>query len=78
MGRNASSLLTPAAGSLGPLVEDLRRKNADLLVANDVSRPDGGFASDHNAAVLIDPVIAAGESRCCPCTALIVRKSQAP
>jgi phosphopantothenoylcysteine decarboxylase/phosphopantothenate--cysteine ligase len=29
-------------------------KNADLLVANDVSRPDGGFASDHNAAVLID------------------------
>jgi len=29
-------------------------KNADLLVANDVSRPDSGFASDHNAAVLID------------------------
>jgi phosphopantothenoylcysteine decarboxylase/phosphopantothenate--cysteine ligase len=29
-------------------------KNADLLVANDVTRPDGGFASDHNAAVLID------------------------
>ncbi len=29
-------------------------KNADLLVANDVSRPDGGFASDDNAAVLID------------------------
>jgi phosphopantothenoylcysteine decarboxylase/phosphopantothenate--cysteine ligase len=29
-------------------------KNADLLVANDVSRPESGFASDHNAAVLID------------------------
>jgi len=29
-------------------------KNADLLVANDVSRSDGGFASDHNAAVFID------------------------
>jgi phosphopantothenoylcysteine decarboxylase / phosphopantothenate---cysteine ligase len=29
-------------------------KNADLLVANDVSRPDSGFASEHNAAVLID------------------------
>jgi phosphopantothenoylcysteine decarboxylase / phosphopantothenate---cysteine ligase len=29
-------------------------KNADLLVANDVSRSDSGFASDHNAAVLID------------------------
>jgi phosphopantothenoylcysteine decarboxylase/phosphopantothenate--cysteine ligase len=29
-------------------------KNADLLVANDVSRPDSGFASDDNAAVLID------------------------
>ena len=29
-------------------------KNADLLVANDVSRADAGFASDHNAAVLID------------------------
>ena len=29
-------------------------KNVDLLVANDVSRPDRGFASDHNAAVLID------------------------
>ena len=29
-------------------------KNADLLVANDVSRADSGFASEHNAAVLID------------------------
>jgi phosphopantothenoylcysteine decarboxylase/phosphopantothenate--cysteine ligase len=29
-------------------------KRADLLVANDVSRSGSGFASDHNAAVLID------------------------
>jgi phosphopantothenoylcysteine decarboxylase / phosphopantothenate---cysteine ligase len=29
-------------------------KNADLLVANDVTRAGSGFASDHNAAVLID------------------------
>jgi phosphopantothenoylcysteine decarboxylase/phosphopantothenate--cysteine ligase len=29
-------------------------KNVDLLVANDVSRPGSGFASEDNAAVLID------------------------
>jgi phosphopantothenoylcysteine decarboxylase/phosphopantothenate--cysteine ligase len=29
-------------------------KNVDLLVANDVSRPGSGFASEQNAAVLID------------------------
>jgi phosphopantothenoylcysteine decarboxylase/phosphopantothenate--cysteine ligase len=29
-------------------------KNVDLLVANDVSRADSGFASESNAAVLID------------------------
>jgi phosphopantothenoylcysteine decarboxylase/phosphopantothenate--cysteine ligase len=29
-------------------------KNADLLVANDITRAGSGFASDHNAAVLID------------------------
>jgi phosphopantothenoylcysteine decarboxylase/phosphopantothenate--cysteine ligase len=29
-------------------------KSADLLVANDVTRAGSGFASDHNAAVLID------------------------
>jgi phosphopantothenoylcysteine decarboxylase/phosphopantothenate--cysteine ligase len=29
-------------------------KNADLLVANDVSRADSGFAASENAAVLID------------------------
>jgi phosphopantothenoylcysteine decarboxylase/phosphopantothenate--cysteine ligase len=40
------------------VVAQARRKRADkgvdLLVANDVSRPETGFASDENAAVLID------------------------
>jgi phosphopantothenoylcysteine decarboxylase/phosphopantothenate--cysteine ligase len=34
--------------------EKLRRKNLDLIVANDVGRRDAGFASENNAAVLID------------------------
>jgi len=29
-------------------------KNADLLVANDITRGGSGFASDHNAAILLD------------------------
>ena len=33
--------------------EKLRRKSADLIVANDVSRKDGGFDSDLNAATII-------------------------
>ena len=36
----------------------LRAKNLDLIVANDVARRDAGFATDTNAALLID---AAGE-----------------
>jgi len=36
----------------------LQAKNLDLIVANDVARTDAGFATDTNAAVLID---AAGE-----------------
>jgi phosphopantothenoylcysteine decarboxylase / phosphopantothenate---cysteine ligase len=32
----------------------LREKGLDLIVANDVSRPDRGFATEANAAVLID------------------------
>lgn len=34
----------------------LSRKRLDLIVANDVSRPESGFGVDHNAAVLIDAV----------------------
>lgn len=32
----------------------LRSKNLDLIVANDVTREDGGFAAETNVAVLID------------------------
>ncbi len=32
----------------------LREKQLDLIVANDVSRPDAGFAADTNAVTLID------------------------
>jgi phosphopantothenoylcysteine decarboxylase/phosphopantothenate--cysteine ligase len=34
--------------------EKLRRKNLDLIVANDVGRRDSGFASETNTAILID------------------------
>ena len=33
--------------------EKLRRKGADIIVANDISRPDAGFDSELNAATLI-------------------------
>ena len=36
-------------------VEKLRRKRLDLIVANDISRPDRGFASDYNQVLLLDP-----------------------
>ena len=35
--------------------EKLRAKQVDLVVANDVSRPDRGFAVDSNAATLVAP-----------------------
>jgi phosphopantothenoylcysteine decarboxylase/phosphopantothenate--cysteine ligase len=38
--------------------EKLRRKSVDLIVANDITRPDAGFDSESNAATLIS---AAGE-----------------
>jgi phosphopantothenoylcysteine decarboxylase / phosphopantothenate---cysteine ligase len=34
--------------------DKLQRKNVDLIVANDITRPDSGFDSDMNAATLID------------------------
>lgn len=34
--------------------EKLRRKGADLVVANDITQPDAGFDSDLNAATLIE------------------------
>jgi phosphopantothenoylcysteine decarboxylase/phosphopantothenate--cysteine ligase len=35
--------------------EKRARKRADLIVANDISRPDGGFDSDFNEATIIGP-----------------------
>ncbi|WHI44930.1 bifunctional phosphopantothenoylcysteine decarboxylase/phosphopantothenate--cysteine ligase CoaBC [Microbulbifer sp. JMSA004] len=32
----------------------LRRKNLDMIIANDVSQPNSGFNSDHNAVTVID------------------------
>lgn len=36
-------------------LEKLRRKRLDLIVANDISRPDRGFASDYNQVLLLGP-----------------------
>ena len=46
-------------------LDKLRRKNADLIVANDVSRAGLGFASESNAALLLD---AAGGRLAVPAT----------
>jgi phosphopantothenoylcysteine decarboxylase/phosphopantothenate--cysteine ligase len=35
--------------------DKLRRKNADLIVANDVTRPDSGFEVETNVATLVGP-----------------------
>jgi len=35
--------------------DKLRRKNLDLIVANDVSRSDIGFNSDNNAVTIFGP-----------------------
>jgi len=40
-------------GSLGRAPEKLRRKGADLLVANDVSEPGSGFGTDTNRVVIL-------------------------
>lgn len=39
---------------VGHAREKLRKKNLDLIVANTIGRPGSGFASETNAAVLID------------------------
>jgi phosphopantothenoylcysteine decarboxylase/phosphopantothenate--cysteine ligase len=58
-GGSARPLLIGFAAESGdPVVrgrEKLRRKSANLIVANDVSRKDGGFESDLNAATIISP-----------------------
>ena len=42
-------------GSLDRAVDKARRKGTDLLVANDVARPDAGFAVDTNRVAIIRP-----------------------
>ncbi|OOH80336.1 phosphopantothenoylcysteine decarboxylase, partial [Leptospirillum ferriphilum] len=37
------------------LLEKLRKKGADMLLANDISRPDIGFSSDENEITLFYP-----------------------
>jgi phosphopantothenoylcysteine decarboxylase/phosphopantothenate--cysteine ligase len=56
-GAAARPVLIGFAAESGDPVErgrdKLRRKGADIIVANDISRPDSGFDSDLNAATLI-------------------------
>ena len=57
-GGNRPVLIGFAAESGDPVQrgqEKLRRKRADLIVANDISRADAGFDSELNAATLIFP-----------------------
>jgi phosphopantothenoylcysteine decarboxylase/phosphopantothenate--cysteine ligase len=57
-GESARPVLIGFAAESGEPVargrEKLRRKNIDLVVANDITRPDSGFDSESNAATLID------------------------
>lgn len=39
---------------LHPAEEKLRRKNLDAIVANPIDKPDAGFGSDTNQAILLD------------------------
>lgn len=56
--RKAGRFLVGFAAETNDLLEraaeKLRRKGLDLIVANDVSRSDRGFASSENAAVFLD------------------------
>jgi phosphopantothenoylcysteine decarboxylase/phosphopantothenate--cysteine ligase len=55
-GAGAPVLVGFAAESGDPVArarEKLVRKNADLIVANDISRPDAGFDTDTNAVTLV-------------------------
>jgi phosphopantothenoylcysteine decarboxylase/phosphopantothenate--cysteine ligase len=56
-GAGARPVLVGFAAESGDPVErgrdKLRRKGADIIVANDISRSDAGFDSDLNTAVLI-------------------------
>jgi phosphopantothenoylcysteine decarboxylase/phosphopantothenate--cysteine ligase len=57
--RGGRPILVGFAAEVGDVTrwaeEKLARKGCDLLVANDVSRPDAGFASDQNRVTLFAP-----------------------
>ncbi|MGQ9800670.1 MAG: bifunctional phosphopantothenoylcysteine decarboxylase/phosphopantothenate--cysteine ligase CoaBC [Candidatus Saccharicenans sp.] len=57
--RKGQQLLVGFAAETGQAVEKalekMKRKRVDLMVANDVSRPEVGFASDENEVVLLWP-----------------------
>ncbi len=56
--KKGSRVLAGFAAETGDPVREAARKlgekNLDMIVANDVSRPDAGFASDYNRAVIMD------------------------
>ncbi len=61
VGRRASDLdprpfivgFAAETGSLDRIADKLRRKGADLLVANDVAEPGSGFGTDTNHVVML-------------------------
>ena len=53
-------------GSLERAAEKLRRKGADLLVANDVAEPGSGFGTDTNRWRFLPPTVRARTCRCSP------------
>jgi phosphopantothenoylcysteine decarboxylase/phosphopantothenate--cysteine ligase len=56
--RKGKQFLVGFAAETGLLIKEatnkLKRKNLDMIVANDVSKPQAGFASDYNSALIID------------------------
>ena len=58
--KKGNGILVGFAAETGAPVREasrkLREKNLDMIVANDISRPGAGFASDYNRAVIIDRV----------------------
>ncbi len=56
--RSPETYLVGFAAEVGPLdraIDKAKRKKVDLLVANDVSRPDSGFGTDTNQVMLVTP-----------------------
>ncbi len=56
--RKGTTLLVGFSAETGDIVdrarEKLRRKNLDLIVANEIGQPGKGFGADTNSAILID------------------------